>query len=82
MSNATSVSPPGKKEIKYTDKRVFAWVWGERGPVPQVWNKDFDQGHNGGKGKKIYLRAEVDDPKLTLDELIAMNPLPENWETL
>lgn len=80
MSNATSISPPGKKDIKYTDKRVFAWIWGEKGPVPQLWNKDFNDCHNGGKNKKIYFKVDVDDPKLTLDALIVRYPRPEKWD--
>lgn len=77
MSNATSVVEPDKKPVKYTDKRTFGWVRGTRGPIPQVWNKDFDE---AVKRHKIYFSVLVEDPKLTLDELIALHPCPENLE--
>lgn len=71
----TSASVQNRKDVKYTNEKLFVWVHGEKGPAPQIWNKDLEEAY-GGKRNKPLFRVSIGDSDATLEELVAKYPAP------
>lgn len=65
-------------KVTYTDAQTFAWIMGERGPQPVIWNDDFALPYSKGRTILFSKNMDKDDENKTLDELAVMYPCPVN----
>lgn len=71
MSNATN------SKVSYTDEETFAWVMGEKGPQPVIWNNDFALPYTKNRTVLFSKKISQEDKGLSLDKLAELYPCPE-----